>query len=357
MMKLLKPLILLIVLLLMGWITLPSAYADSTIIKFVDEEHGQEPWVTDLTPKGTHLLKDIDKGKMSSVGFFGEDDQSVTLYGYQYFIASNSIYRSDGSAKRTEVEGNIDEMQINNLVKYNNKLYFTINDQPSLYRIFPRGQAVSASAMITFDQSKSRREIVSIEAGAFDNKMLLLIHNQKRQSGEQSYDLRLSNGQYGWSKILKYRFDPAYTAPKRLKKILVTDRIIYFLDDFESEIWMLKNTAQAPKIAQLTKFILPKDVALNPTALLADKNYLYFASLQGDIYRTDGSQKRTKKINSTKLQNKDYFKFVKHFKNNLIVHAISSFKGLDVNTLYKINLGTGRWSKLLENRTTRMLPD
>jgi len=353
---LLKALILLTVLLLIGWVTLPIAHAESTVIKFVDEEHGQEPWITNLTSKGTHLLKDIDKGKMSSFAFFGGDDQSVSLNGYQYFIASNSIYRSDGTAKRTKVEGNIDEMQINNLVKYNNKLYFTINDQPSLYRVFPRGQAISASSILTFDQSKVSREILSIESGAFDNKMLLLIHSQMHKGNGKSYDLRLSNGQRGWSKILNYQPKPSHGSPKRLARIFITGRNIYLLDDYESEIWKIRNTTQAPKIAQLTKFTLPKDVALNPTAILADKNHLYFASLQGDIYKTDGSQKRTKKINKTKLKNEDYFKFVKLFKNHIIVHAITGQQSEEINTLYKLNLSTGKWSKLKTNHTSRRVP-
>jgi len=70
----------------MLWLTISTAHAESIIVPFFDKSTGYEPWLTDLTPKGTHLLKDLKKGPVSSFGD-GTDSNVISSFGYKYFFA------------------------------------------------------------------------------------------------------------------------------------------------------------------------------------------------------------------------------------------------------------------------------
>jgi ELWxxDGT repeat protein len=76
-----------------------------------DADHGLEPWITDGTPAGTRLLKDIRPGPLSSnpEGFW----EMVTLMnGVAYFWADDGangveMWRSDGTTDGTRILANI----------------------------------------------------------------------------------------------------------------------------------------------------------------------------------------------------------------------------------------------------------
>lgn len=341
--------------------TIPTAYAESIIVPFEDQATGQEPWVTNLTPKGTHLLKDLNVGPLSSLGANRADSNVISLFGYKYFFALGNLYRSDGTAKRTTIENNIADMSITHLVKHNNKLFFTTNQSANIWRVYPRNQpdGVSAGIIIRYDQSKYQRRVVDIKAGAFDNKMLLLIVNKPR-SGNQTYDMRLINGQDGWSRILNYKFDHSGSVIKGFRKVFITNRVIYFLGA-NNEIWMTKNTAQAPKVALLKKYKLQlsKGEYLQANTIISDKNYLYLGTNKGSIYRTDGSKKRTRQIKATIHGGGEYnytgFHAISN--NHLIFTEEENNNGRITNTLYKLNISTGRSTKLAEsNRKLEVSP-
>ena len=81
--------------------------AGGTVFFVEDDAHGLEPWVTDGTPAGTRLLKDIYPGPRSSVVMM------VTLMnGVAFFFADDGangleLWRSDGTPGGTHVVANI----------------------------------------------------------------------------------------------------------------------------------------------------------------------------------------------------------------------------------------------------------
>lgn len=68
-----------------------------------DESNGKEIWVSDGTPTGTHILKDINIGERSS------DPKELTIMkNHIYFIANdgihgNELWRTDGTAQGTQM--------------------------------------------------------------------------------------------------------------------------------------------------------------------------------------------------------------------------------------------------------------
>lgn len=94
-----------------------------------DAVNGAEPWVTDGTPAGTHLLKNIKAGAATSYA-----DGYVFLNGYVYFRAAAvatgaTLWRTDGTEAGT-VEIAVPQLTVWSLTiaRVNNKLVFIGND-------------------------------------------------------------------------------------------------------------------------------------------------------------------------------------------------------------------------------------
>ena len=116
-----------------------SAQTNGGIVFFVqDQAHGLEPWVTDGTPAGTRLLKDIHPGP-DSCGV----EMLTAMNGVAYFIADDGangieLWRSDGTADGTRMVANIGPGSANgaggvvvgggSFPVINNVLYFGGND-------------------------------------------------------------------------------------------------------------------------------------------------------------------------------------------------------------------------------------
>ena len=101
-----------------------------------DEAHGSELWVSDGTLAGTHLLKDIDTGRGSSMT---NDSYSefVILNDKAYFIATDdtgklNIWRTDGTEAGTELFQNIGGNTYNNIISklkaMGGSLYYAITN-------------------------------------------------------------------------------------------------------------------------------------------------------------------------------------------------------------------------------------
>ena len=103
-----------------------------------DQAHGLEPWVTDGTPAGTRLLKDIHPGPISC-----GVEMVTAMNGIVFFVADDGtngleLWRSDGTADGTRVVANIGPGSANGAGNsivgggsypvINNVLYFGGND-------------------------------------------------------------------------------------------------------------------------------------------------------------------------------------------------------------------------------------
>ncbi|OJJ20530.1 hypothetical protein BKI52_18930 [marine bacterium AO1-C] len=100
-----------------------------------DGSNGKELWVSDGTEAGTQLLKDIRPGQQESV------IQNVKVFNNQLFFQANDgthgseVWLSNGTQTGTKLLKDITSQPIGSfsktshrLIKYNNKIYFTAND-------------------------------------------------------------------------------------------------------------------------------------------------------------------------------------------------------------------------------------
>lgn len=157
----------------------------------LDEAIGIEPYVTDGTPEGTHLLKDINKGGADS-----NVDHFFQLGGQTYFYAFDSelggtIYKTDGSPSGTSVV--IDFYphtygdDLNYLAQASGRLYFTIRDS-----LWSSDGTLAGTYSVLNWPSSTEEFIVSGEL----NGKVFFIHN---------YDLWVSNGRPEGTQLLLSR--------------------------------------------------------------------------------------------------------------------------------------------------------
>lgn len=94
-----------------------------------DATNGAEPWITDGTTAGTHLIKDIKTGTGPSYA-----DGYILMNGFVYFRAATTgtaatLWRTDGTdAGTTEIAVPTLTIWSNTIAKVNNKLVFIGND-------------------------------------------------------------------------------------------------------------------------------------------------------------------------------------------------------------------------------------
>ena len=94
-----------------------------TFFTFDDGVHGSELWVTDGTPIGTKIVKDITEGESSS----NISDTLVSLNNKVYFtIGDNNLWVSDGTESGTHILVEIG-YSMSNFYTINNKILFNIS--------------------------------------------------------------------------------------------------------------------------------------------------------------------------------------------------------------------------------------
>ena len=88
------------------------AYSDGLIFAFNDGVHGEEPWISDGTPSGTKMLRDIRPGRGSSSPeqFTGDDDVFFTAKSSNHTRnSSRELYITDGMGPGTRLISKIND--------------------------------------------------------------------------------------------------------------------------------------------------------------------------------------------------------------------------------------------------------
>jgi ELWxxDGT repeat protein len=240
-----------------------------------DNYTGDELWRTDGTEQGTYLVRDINPlmGQSSTPHFF-------TIFNDSLFFAANSdnfgweLCRTDGTYYGTTVFARADTSNTMgsypiNLFVYNNRLYFNADD-------WIHG-----------------RELWSVSANPAD---IMMVKDINPQGNSDPYYFTTYNG------------------------------LLYFnaSDSHGKELWVTDGTQQGTRmVTDLNPY-----GDSNPQLLTVFDNKLFFAA-SGQLWYTDGTAAGTKQLGS------DTSDLTNHFVSNLIVYHGCLFFSAEYDSLGK----------------------
>ncbi|SKB66117.1 Por secretion system C-terminal sorting domain-containing protein [Soonwooa buanensis] len=175
------------------------------------DENGTEPWMTDGTPQGTILLKDINKSGQDQATTNAGISQFIDYNGKLYFAANNGVtgselWVSDGTADGTQILKDIipgtTGSNPSTFVEHQGLLYFVANDATAGRELF-----------VTDGTSENTRMVLDINPGvngssisdiiSFNDK-LYVVATADTTIGKELYEVKdptLSTGTVLVSKI------------------------------------------------------------------------------------------------------------------------------------------------------------
>ena len=191
-----------------------AALGPLTLFSAVDGEHGRELWVTDGTPQGTHLVKDIYPGPASSA-----PEDLVTFDGLVYFSATDNSYNeelwsSDGTPEGTSLVADLwpganEDSQPRELTVAGDNLFFTATtgeEGRELWRVPAGGTPELVIDLRTGPDSSSPRDLL-----AFGNVVAFSYYTP-----ETGIELGISNGTAAGTSRFDIEPGPTGSAPKPL---------------------------------------------------------------------------------------------------------------------------------------------
>ncbi len=116
-----------------------------------DEENGRELWVSDATPEGTRLIRDLTP-RTVDVFIRGVP---VEYKGASFFLADTSLWLTDGTPEGTKRVRNFQSSNNDGLQVFNNQLVFSA-DYPELGRTLWTSDGTSEGTKPVFDTSNNK---------------------------------------------------------------------------------------------------------------------------------------------------------------------------------------------------------
>jgi ELWxxDGT repeat protein len=108
-------------------------------------QSGYELWRSDGTSTGTYMIKDLDPGFFEGYGYSSDPHNFVVFNNVLYFVASNSVFKTDGTEAGTQLfeAANSYEIKI-----FNDKLFYVTRKSPYTSAPSLRNPAASVSVDI-----------------------------------------------------------------------------------------------------------------------------------------------------------------------------------------------------------------
>ena len=284
-----------------------------TVIPFLDEKNGIEPWITDLTAKNTKLLKNISAKNKNSYHQPYDKTGAIEMGCFHYFLADGALYKSNGTTIGTKIDDNIEDFQFSKLVKMNNRLFFSLINQPSIFAVHPK-EGYSASIIHYFNQSKHKRKVVDFSANAYGDNFIIIVSRELRQDSGYIYELYLGDAKGSKTTFINFELDTK--ADIDIKKVFVTKNKIYLLGE-DGSMWRTKNSKNLPEKVLFLPYEAEKKV--NSCSLINDTNNLYF-SYDKHIYKSNNTE-FAKPINREPIDK--YTELYKIFNNHIIYSSIT----------------------------------
>lgn len=343
-----------------------------------DPTNGEELWVTDGTPTGTQLFKDINPGVansnilihgvvnnklvfwaddgvngaklwvtdgtlagtfiLSNTAFYAgyiptREDNHVTN-GFMYFFASSSAgtepWKTDGTIAGTSMIKDINIgtgasglQETNKFISYNNKMYFSATSSNA---------AVSSELWETDGTANGTQLAVDIYPGGigsrirdmitFNNKIYLVADKLGMSNGK--FSLISTDGTPSGTVVIDTVFKPNVT---HFPKLTVFNNEIYLMDKYQN------TTNQLFKLNSNNELVVIESLSGVPMAGLVAGSYSYFEEYDNKlwfvassnasysyIWNTDGTTVGTQQI--TPVNGSEYFG---GYRNNLKSTSLGLF--------------------------------
>lgn len=250
----------------------------SKVILFDDGEHGREPWITDGTPEGTHLVKDINEDGYASLGV----EYGVYIGNTYYFSADDGVHgqelwKSDGTASGTVMVKDIIVGQVGaapeKLTVMDNSLYFFTTNNSSGKTLWKSNGTANGTV-----------QVKTIEVGAYMHIQHFIADNHELYFQIASYNLDGDAVSFNVSQMWKsdgtsngtstlYEWD---TFADYYNNIVALNNVVYFGKD--DSLWRTDGTLEGTYDLNIDMFTLQVKNVNNQI-------YLMRLLLEGGKYR------------------------------------------------------------------------
>jgi ELWxxDGT repeat protein len=221
---------------------------------------GVELWVTDGTPGGTHIVKDINPGPDDSITWGDNTARNIVRVGDKvYFIADDGIHGeelwvTDGTASGTNLVLDINpgssDAWIKDLTEFNNKLYFLVGNT-GLPLFENQGLWVSEGTAGT-TRVVASPPIVGTWSGEESGTMIVFNNNLffAASGDDKGYELWKSDGISGASLVKD--INPGLSSSGQSQYTVVGNKL-YFMahDDIHGrEVWVSDGTTAGTRMVK-----------------------------------------------------------------------------------------------------------
>jgi ELWxxDGT repeat protein len=309
-------------------------FAPNNLVEFNDKlyfaandgESGNELFVSDGTAEGTQLVVDVRPGEDNYGYIYGSTPNNLVEFNDKlYFTANdgksgNELFVTDGTAEGTQLVVDLAPGENNygysygsfpsNLVEFNDKLYFTANDGESGYELFVSDGTAEGTQLLV--DLYPEEDNYGYSYGSFPNN--LVEFNDKlyftADDAENGYELFVSDGTAEGTQLLvdlypgenNYGFSNG-SFPSNFVEF--NDKLYFSANDGESgnELFVSDGTAEG---TQLLVDLYPGENNYGftnssyPSSLVEFDDKLYFTANDGEngneLFVTDGTVEGTQLV-------------------------------------------------------------
>ncbi len=252
-----------------------------------DVDHGDELWVTDGTPNGTHLVKDVEPGAVGSIPqWLAAVGSTLFFEAYQDFENGPGLWKSDGTEAGT-VE--VRHVPAERMVDAGGTLYFVSPNPDGLWK--SDGTSTGTILVKTIPRGESSIGLInlltlgaSVFFGADD--------------AERGRQLWKSDGTVAGTDLVR-DIRPAQLVDFPVSPVVSGGRIFFLArdDDHGTELWASDGT---PGGTNLVKDIRPGPAGSDIANMVDVAGILLFGADDGvngkELWRSDGTEAGTSMV-------------------------------------------------------------
>lgn len=295
-----------------------------------NDDTGVELYVTDGSPEGTRLIKDIYPGTGNGINAFGF---RATYNNILYFAANNGIngtglWRTDGTEEGTQLVKAINPIaqpEGKGTTVYNGFLYFIANDATGRCVWRTDGTEAGTIKVIILPTTAEVNRGAFI-LGATESKLFLA--SEFTDNGSLANTLWSSDGtQEGTVLIKTYEI-----SGRHFEKILIKENFMYYTASDINSMYSLFRTDGTSQGTTLIKGNLGQS-NYHASFIMSAGNYIYFglgddynSDKTSQLYRTDGTMAGTTLLSNYNAQHLEIYKNFTVNENKLFF--ISAFNRL-----------------------------